>query len=124
MATVVCSSTKHIAETWTGANRKNSITDFNVVISVLAMFLLLCKGVLFIMHIFWPVVGFLTHGALVALWGYSVYAQTAPDNSDPRFPKMSAPWYITKSCSVAHDPKNIEYCKQGKAALAISVLML
>lgn len=88
------------------------------------MFFLLCKGVMFIMHIFWPILGFLVHGLLTALWGYSVYAQSAPDNTDPRFPKLSAPWYISKSCDVVHDPHVVGYCKQAKAALAVSVVML
>ena len=101
-----------------------SITDWNVVISVLSMFLLLCKGTMFIMHLFWPIIGVPVHALLTALWGYSVWAQTQPDNSDPRFPHLSAPWYISKSCSVAHDPGLVEYCKQAKAALAVSVVML
>ncbi|KAL9061541.1 MAG: hypothetical protein Q9162_000073 [Coniocarpon cinnabarinum] len=100
------------------------ITDFNVVISVLSMFLLLCKGVMFIMHIFWPILGFVVHGILVALWGYSVYAQTKPDNSDPRFPKLSSPWYISKGCSAVHDQSVVNYCKQAQAALGVSVVML
>ncbi|KAI9655449.1 MAG: hypothetical protein M1831_004866 [Alyxoria varia] len=99
-------------------------TDFNVVISVLSMFILIVKGVLFMMHVFWPVIGFLTHGLLVGLWAYSTFAQTHPDHSDPRYSKLSAPWYIVKSCNEAHSKSNIGYCKQAKASLGVTVIML
>ena len=79
---------------------------------------------MFIMHIFWPILGFLVHGALTALWAYSVYMQTAPDNSDPRFPKLSAPWYISKGCSALFNKSLDGYCKQAQASLGVSVVML
>ena len=88
------------------------------------MFILLVKATMFILHVFHPLLGLFVHGLLVALWAYSTWAQSYPDNTDPRFSKLSAPWYIAKSCDVAFDKKNIEYCKQGKAALSITVVML
>ena len=104
--------------------RDRSITEFNVVISVLSMFFLLTKGVLFIMHLFYPILGLFVHGVLTGLWAYSIHMQTTPDHSDPRYGRgLHAPWYIVKSCSVCHNKNNIHYCEQAKGALAITILM-
>lgn len=102
----------------------DSVTDYNVIISVLSMFLLLVKGVMFLMHLFRPVLGVFIHGGLAAVWAYSLYAQTSPDNSDPRFPRLSGPWYIVKGCGVAKDKNLVQYCQQAKAQLAVTVVML
>lgn len=100
------------------------ITDYNVVISVLSMFLMLVKAIMWLMHIFYPIMGVVVHGALVGLWGYSLWAQASPDHSNPEYSSLHAPWYIQKSCSVVHDPANEHYCNQAKGALAVTVVML
>ena len=44
--------------------------------------------------------------------------------SDPKHPQPGAPWYITKPCSVAHNPNNVHYCLQAKGAFASTCIML
>lgn len=88
------------------------------------MFILLVKVVMFIMHIFWPIIGVATHGLLVGLWAWSVYAQTYPDNTNPQAQKLSAPWYIAKGCGMVTDHQLYGYCQQAQASLAVAVIML
>jgi len=86
--------------------------------------MLLVKAVVFVMHIWVPLLSAIVHGALVILWIFSVYAQSAPDMTDPKHPQHGAPWYITKSCKVAFNENNVHYCKQAKAAFAVSIILL
>lgn len=44
--------------------------------------------------------------------------------SDPKHPQPGAPWYITKSCSVAAHASNIRYCEQAKSLFAISIILM
>ncbi|KAI4137293.1 MAG: hypothetical protein L6R39_007361, partial [Caloplaca ligustica] len=81
------------------------VTNFNVIIAVLALFLLLCKAIMYICHIFHPLMSTIIHAALVALYAVSIHAQAAPDMSDPDHPQPGAPWYITKSCGAPVEPK-------------------
>ena len=99
------------------------ITNFNVVIAVLSVFLLLVKGIMFITHVWHPLLSVVVHVVLVALYGVSIHAQTARDMSDPEHPQKGAPWYITKSCGPPVDPAVHGYCQQAKAAFAITVLL-
>ncbi|THY09921.1 hypothetical protein D6D03_00009 [Aureobasidium pullulans] len=100
------------------------ITDFNVVISVLSMFIMLIKPVLFFMRALIPIFSALVHILLVVLYAYSAYGQSASDMTDKDHPQKGAPWYITKSCDVASDKKNIGYCKQAKASFAVTLCLL
>ncbi|KAG9532535.1 hypothetical protein KCU73_g1494, partial [Aureobasidium melanogenum] len=100
------------------------ITDYNVVISVLSMFIMLVKPVLFFMRALIPILSALVHILLVVLYAYSAYGQAAPDMTDKNHPQSGAPWYITKSCNVASDSKNIGYCKQAKASFAVTLCLL
>ncbi|KAK5003359.1 hypothetical protein LTR28_010267 [Elasticomyces elasticus] len=61
----------------------NSVTNFNVIISVLSMFILLAKSVMFVMHVFIPPLSVFVHALLLALYAVSVHAQSASDLSDP-----------------------------------------
>ena len=101
-----------------------SITDYNVVISVLSMFLMLLKSIMYICHVFPPILSAITHAGLIAIYTVSVIYQTGSDTTDPAHPQHGAPWYITKSCSVAHDKGLIGYCTQAKASFACTVAML
>ncbi|KAK4996354.1 hypothetical protein LTR66_004012 [Elasticomyces elasticus] len=47
------------------------VTNFNVIISVLSMFILLAKSVVFVMHIFIPPLSVLVHALLLALYAPS-----------------------------------------------------
>ena len=63
------------------------------------------------------------HAGLVAVWAVSIHNQAASDMSDPKHPQSGAPWYITKSCGPPVSPSLIGYCKQAKAAFAVTILM-
>lgn len=71
-----------------------------------------------------PILSALVHILLVVLYAYSAYGQAAPDMTDKDHPQRGAPWYITKSCNVASDKKNIGYCKQAKASFAVTLCLL
>ena len=88
------------------------------------MFILLVKSIMFVLHVFPPVLSALVHAILVALFVVSIHEQAASDMSDPAHPQPGPPWYITKSCSVAHDKNNVHYCKQAKAAFACTCVMM
>jgi hypothetical protein len=94
------------------------------VISVLSMFIMLVKPVLFFMRALIPILSVLIHILLVVLYAYSTYGQSASDMTDKNHPQKGAPWYITKSCDVASDKKNIGYCKQAKASFAVTLCLL
>lgn len=100
-----------------------SVTNYNVIISVLVVFLLLCKGIMWIMGLFYPLISLILHAILAALFAVSIHAQAAPDMSDPAHPQPGAPWYITKSCGPPVSPRLNGYCKQAKAAFAVSILL-
>jgi hypothetical protein len=87
------------------------------------MFVLLVKCSMFILHIWYPILGTLANLAIVILWTVSMYGQMGPDHSDPRYPSNIA-WYISKSCSYAKPSGNYHYCLQAKGAFATTVVML
>lgn len=99
------------------------MTTFNVVVSVLSMFILLCKTVMFVMHIFIPLVSLLVHALLVALYAVSIRNQAAPDMSDPEKPSPGLPWYLSKGCSYATS-ENHGYCMQARASFGVTCVML
>ncbi|KAE9368501.1 hypothetical protein N431DRAFT_347795 [Stipitochalara longipes BDJ] len=99
------------------------LTDFNVAVSVLSMFVLLVKCSMFILHIWYPILSTLVNFPIVVLWAVSTYGQMGPDHSDPKHPANIA-WYITKSCSYARPTNNVGYCLQAKGAFAVTVVML
>jgi hypothetical protein len=88
------------------------------------MFIMLVKGVMYMLHVFPPILSLIVHAAILVLWAISVDYQASSDLSDPEHPQHGAPWYITKSCSVAHNKNNVHYCKQAKASFACSCAML
>ncbi|KAI1622647.1 hypothetical protein EDD37DRAFT_482735 [Exophiala viscosa] len=100
------------------------ITNYNIVISVLSMFILLVKSVMYILHVFPPVLSVLVHALLIALYTVSVDYQSSSDTTDPEHPQRGPPWYITKSCSVTKNKSLVGYCKQAKASFACTCAML
>jgi hypothetical protein len=102
---------------------KNRLTGFNVAIAVLVTFILLVKVVMFILHIWYPLLGTVTNIIVVVLWAVSVYGQAGPDYSDPAHPSRIA-WYINKSCDYARPSGNYHYCLMAKGTFAITVFML
>lgn len=79
---------------------------------------------MYILHVWPPILSALVHGILVTLFAISISYQAAPDMGDPQHPQPGAPWYITKSCSVAYNPNNVHYCEQAKAAFACSCAIM
>jgi len=69
-------------------------------------------------------VSVVVHAILTAIFVVSLAYQAGPDTSDPDHPQNGPPWYITKPCSVAHDPSNIGYCQQAKAAFACTCIIV
>ncbi|KAI9742733.1 MAG: hypothetical protein M1835_003023, partial [Candelina submexicana] len=100
------------------------ITNYNVVIAVLSMFLMLVKGIMFITRVFPPLLSVLVHAALTALFAFSVHAQVSKDLNDPKHPQNGPPWYLTKSCSRSFNPANVGFCQQAKATFALTIIML
>lgn len=87
------------------------------------MFILLVKVVLFIMHMWIPLVSLIINVIVIALWCVSIYGQAGPDYSDPEHPSSVA-WYIAKSCSYAEPSGNKRNCEMAKGAFASSIFML
>ncbi|EGC41338.1 conserved hypothetical protein [Histoplasma capsulatum var. duboisii H88] len=100
------------------------LTNFNLTISVLSLFLMLVKAPMFILNVFYPPLSVLVHIGLTIIYAISIAYQASPDMSDPERPQPGAPWYLTKNCNVAKSRSNVGYCRQAKASFACTVLML
>jgi len=101
-----------------------SLTTFNLVITILSTFIWILKLVLVPMHIMFPVISLLLHSLETGLFAYSVYGQTSHDTIDPEHQNNGLPWYLTHSCSVSAKPSNEHYCQQAKATFYITVFLL
>ena len=99
-------------------------TTWNMVISVLSMFILIVKVVMWVMKVFWPVVGVAVHAALLAVYAFGLHAQLGSDTSDPLHENRGVPWYLTKSCKLVREQGHYGYCMQARASLAVTVLMV
>ncbi|CAD6442033.1 311b209a-319d-4070-8869-af2bfc593f84 [Sclerotinia trifoliorum] len=100
-----------------------TLQNFNVGISVLSMFIQLCKVVMFIMHVWWPLLSTVINGLLTVCWIVSIYGQAGPDHTDPKHPSNVA-WYVAKSCSYARPSGNEHYCQMAKGTFAVTVFMM
>ncbi|KAF7863833.1 hypothetical protein EAF04_006798 [Stromatinia cepivora] len=100
-----------------------TLQNFNVGISVLSMFIQLCKVVMFIMHVWYPLLSTIINGLLTVCWIVSIYGQAGPDHTDPKHPSNVA-WYIAKSCSYARPTGNEHYCQLAKGTFAVTVFMM
>ena len=101
------------------------MTQFNVVISVLSMFLLLVKTTMFVMNVFLPLFSVVVHLVLIALYAVAIRNQSTPDLSNKDVPHLSKnmPWYLSKGCSYASE-KNHGYCMQARASFAVTCVLL
>lgn len=99
------------------------MTTWNTVISVLGMFILLVKAVLFIMHLFLPLLSLFISGLMLALYAVSLRNQSAPDMSDPDNPSPGLPWYLSKGCQYATQA-NKGYCMQARGAFGVTCAMV
>jgi hypothetical protein len=100
-----------------------TITDFNVAISVISLFVLLVKVITFIMHVWYPLISLLVSVSLTAMYAASIYGQAGPDYLDPNRPSSVA-WYIAKPCTVAANQNVQDSCKMAKGTFAASTIML
>ncbi|TQN70605.1 hypothetical protein CSHISOI_04863 [Colletotrichum shisoi] len=100
-----------------------TLTDFNVAISVITLFILLVKLVAFIMKFWFPLLAAGLNLAMVALYTVSVYGQMGPDHADPRYPSSIA-WYVAKSCDYARPFRAYKSCQLAKGTFAVTVYML
>ena len=82
------------------------------------MFILLVKVVVFVMHLFLPLLSVFVHGLMLALFAVSLRNQSTPDMSDPDNPSPGLPWYMTKGCSYA-TPSNKGFCMQARASFGV-----
>jgi hypothetical protein len=101
-----------------------SLTQFNLIVTVLCMFIMLVKALLLYLHTLYPILSLAVHALEVGLWAYSVYGQQTPDMSDPANPQPGPAWYITKSCSVSFKKSNVGFCMQAKASFYVACVML
>ena len=99
-----------------------SITDWNVVICVLSMFILLAKVVMYITEIFPPVISAIVHGVLTIFYIVSITQQAASDYSDPDHPS-TIPWYLTKGCGPPVSSNLTSACQQAKASFSVTCVM-
>ncbi|KAI1105716.1 hypothetical protein F4804DRAFT_303317 [Jackrogersella minutella] len=100
-----------------------TITNFNVAISVLSLFLLLTKLIAFIMHVWFPIIAMVINVSLIALYATSIAGQAGPDYLDPSHPSRIA-WYVAKPCTVAANQSVQSNCRLAKGAFAASCIML
>lgn len=105
------------------ANYACRLTDFNVAIAVLSLFLLLTKLIAFIMHVWYPILAMFINIALLALYATSIAGQAGSDYLDPDHPSPIA-WYIAKPCTVAANQTIQGYCKLAKGSFAVACIML
>lgn len=99
------------------------LTNFNVAISVVSLFVLLVKMIMIIMKFFYPILGLIVSLGLTVLYTVSVYGQAGPDYADPKYPSP-VPWYIAKSCSVARPFNAEKNCQIAKGAFAATIYLL
>lgn len=104
---------------------QNRLTNFNVAISVLSLFVLVAKLIGFIMRVWTPIVGLIFSTAMTALYTVSVYGQMGPDYYDPLRPSPIA-WYIRYGCWPAEGFQNdaVRSCQLAKGTFAVTVIQL
>lgn len=88
------------------------------------MFLLLCKSIMFVLHVLPPVLSVGIHTIEITLYAVAVAFLGSPDLTDKQRPQHGPAWYITKSCSVTHDKSLVGYCTQAKATFGCFCAML
>ncbi|RKF76807.1 hypothetical protein GcM1_224035 [Golovinomyces cichoracearum] len=101
---------------------RHRLTDLNVAVSVLSLFLLLVKVVMFVLKIWFPILGTISSASICALWITSMYGQMGPDYIDHNHPSHIA-WYIGHSCDIARQSGNHHYCVLAKVTFANTVFM-
>jgi len=104
-------------------NPPTRLTNFNVAISIVALFILLAKMIATIMKVFYPIFGTVIGASLTALFAVSVYGQAGPDYADSRYPSPVA-WYIRYGCDLAAPYGAVKSCQMAKGTFAVTVYMM
>ena len=101
------------------------MTKYNVIISVLSMFVLLVKSAMFVLHAFLPILSVCVHVMLIVLYAVAVRNQATPDLSDKKVPHLQTnlPSYLGKACSFV-TKANTRYCMQARASFAVTCVMV
>ncbi len=99
------------------------LTNFNVAVAVLSLFILLAKMIGIIMHVFYPILGTVASLTLVVMYTVSAYGQAGPDYADPRYPSPVA-WYIRMGCDIAVPYGQLKNCQMAKATFALTICNL
>lgn len=102
---------------------QSSLTNFNVAVSVISLFVLIAKMIAVIMHLWYPVVALFFNVALTALYTTSVYGQMGPDYADSNHPSPIA-WYIAKPCTAAANQSVQKSCRTAKGTYAATIIFL
>lgn len=87
------------------------------------MFVLLVKAVMFVLHIWYPILSTVSNAGITALWVVSLYGQMGPDHSDPTRPSSIA-WYVSRSCEYARPSGIYHYCLMAKGTFATTLIMM
>ncbi|KAK4204032.1 hypothetical protein QBC40DRAFT_273823 [Triangularia verruculosa] len=100
-----------------------TLTTFNMAITIVSLFILLAKMIATIMKIYYPIIGTVVGTSLTALYAVSMYGQAGPDYADPRYPSWT-PWYLRKSCDLAIPYNAVKSCQMSKGSFAVTVYMV
>ncbi|AEO53131.1 hypothetical protein MYCTH_2085599 [Thermothelomyces thermophilus ATCC 42464] len=100
-----------------------TLTNYNVAISILSLFILLAKMIATIMKVFYPIFGTIISLVLVVLYTVSIYGQAGPDYADPRYPSPT-PWHLRIGCSLAEPYGAAKTCRMVQATLGVTVYLL
>lgn len=99
------------------------LTDLNVAISIVSVFFLLARLIMWIMKVWYPLLGLVVNISLVALYTTSTYGQIGPDYADDRYPAYAA-WYFRKGCELARPSGKFKSCQIAQGGLAITTYLL
>ena len=108
---------------WEALTHLDSLTYYNVAISVVSLFFLLAKLIGFIMNVWYPIFGLGVNIGIAAVYSVSVYGQIGPDYADPRYPAPAA-WYFRFGCGLAKRYGKYSDCQIAQASLGITLYML
>ncbi|KAH9822908.1 hypothetical protein Tdes44962_MAKER00736 [Teratosphaeria destructans] len=99
------------------------LVQYQIVISVLSMFLLLVKSVMYTMHCWVPLLSAFVSALEIVLYAIALRNQSAPDLSDSKYPNHGLPWMMSKGCKYA-EPGNWGYCMQARASYGVTIVMI
>ncbi|KAL3476379.1 hypothetical protein BJX99DRAFT_142603 [Aspergillus californicus] len=99
-------------------------TNWNLVISILSVFIFITKFPLHLLHLLYPAGLALVQVGLIVVYCVSAAWQAGSDTSDPDHPQNGPPWYITKNCNVAFGSGNVTYCMQAKSLFAVTIILI